>query len=82
MLNDRLSDHHREQLQEKRVNFLILFSINFGSDFSEEARSRIGSDKITMKLIHIKTGELITTSEEMHYWGNNPRDNNELKDET
>jgi len=82
LLKDRLSDHHRQQLQDKRVNFLILFSISFATDFSEEAWSRIGSERITLKLIDVNTGELITTSETTHYWGDNPEDNTEVKNES
>jgi len=75
-----ISDYHWKRLKEQQVSYLILFSISFGIDFSEEARGHIGSERILLKLINVSTSELITSSEITRFWGNNLEDEMKSKE--
>ncbi len=66
---ESISKNHWHLLAEQKVSFIIMFTINFSADYSEEAGERIGSEIIVMKLLDVYSGKIITSAEITHFWG-------------
>jgi len=76
------TDLHWELLEKQGIDFLIMFSIDFATDYSEEAREHIGSERIRMTLLDVLTGNIITSAEISHFWGNNIEEGLNVKDDS
>jgi hypothetical protein len=65
-----LSKNQIKKLKEDQIDFIIFFSGSYNIDYSERARSRLGSESIHLKLIDMRTAETVTTANIIQYWGN------------
>jgi len=65
----RLSKSKIVNLKNYQVDFLITISGSYNINYSDRARSRIGSETIHMQLFNIESAKAITTANITHYWG-------------
>jgi hypothetical protein len=64
-----LSKNQSDNLERYGINFIIVFSGSYAIQYSDRAGGRTGSEIMVIKLIDVKTSEVITTANLRHFWG-------------
>ena len=60
------------KLKEEQIDFVVLFSVSYSSDYSEQAEARVGEERIKLTCFSLAEDKIIGEAESIHFLEDNP----------